>query len=110
MTPELYAASVKTPSRVVLTLDPPMVMSAGCVTSQDLTDGSVAEGPVVEGLPSIRVAVTVTEGLKVGTTTSPKTLKSITVNRRYTLDVLPFGKNWQATNVITGNTVVTPGE
>ena len=83
MTPALYKAALKNPqSWTVLALNPPMVMSAGCITSQDLSAGDVTRGDPVSGMPTIRVGVTVTEGLKVGTTSSPKTPKSVTVTRR----------------------------
>ena len=110
MTPALYAASVKSTTPIVLTFEPPTIMSPKCVTSQTLSGGTVAAGPVVKHVPSIRVAVTVAEGLKVSTTTNPKTFKSITATRRYTVDVLPFGKNWQVTNVITSQSKVTVGK
>jgi len=111
MTPALYEASVKSSKPpVYLTFEPPTIMSRDCVTSQDLSEGSVGRGPEVKGVPSIRVAVTVTEALKVSTTTDPTTLKPVTVSRRYTIDVLPFGKDWQASDVKTSDSKVIAGK
>lgn len=110
MTPSLYQTAAKTPKVVILTFDASTVMAPGCVTSQKLTDGSVSPGDVVNGMPSVRVAVTVTEGLMVGSAASPKTLKPYTVTRRYTVDVLPSGTDWLAHAVTTSNTTTTEGK
>lgn len=104
MTPALYRIASKNPkSFTVLTLGPTMAMPAKCVISQSVSDGEISPGEVVAGMPSIRVAVTVTEGLNVNTTASPKTLTQITVIRRYTVDVLPSGTGWLANVVTTGD-------
>lgn len=111
MTPALYQAALKNPkSWTVLALNPPMVMSQGCVTTQALSSGQINRGRPSRGMPSVQVAVTVTEGLMVGTTTSPTTLKPVTVSRRYTVDVLPSGTGWLATNLETGDTTLTTGK
>ena len=111
MTPALYKAALKNPKGwTVLTVDPPMVMSPGCVTSQTLSAGEVSRGDPSNDMPSIRVAVTVTEGLNVGTTTSPKTLKPVTVSCRYTVDVLPSGTEWLALKVKTSGYNLTTGK
>jgi hypothetical protein len=87
-----------------------MVMSKGCVTSQKLSARQISRGASWMDMPSVRVAVTVTQDLMVGTTSSPKTLKPITVTRRYTVDVLPGGTRWLATNIETGDTTLTTGK
>ncbi len=109
MTPALYRSAL-TSEPFILTFDPPWVMSPGCVTSQTLSAGRVSAGRVWSGVPTVRVAVTVTQGMKVSTTSSPKTLKPFTVTRRYTVDVLPSGTDWLAHRVSTGNTTVAGGK
>ena len=111
MTPDLFRAALKNPqSWTVLTLDPPTVLAAHCVTSQKLTAGRLSEGVRKNGMPSIRVKVTVTEGLMVGTTASPNTLKPATVTRDYTVDVLPSGTKWLAQTITTSATSLTMGK
>ena len=103
MTPGLYKAALKQ-SPFILTIAPPTVLSAGCITSQKLSDGDISVGRVWNSTPTVRVAVTVTEDLKVSTKSKPKTLRPITVSRRYTMDVLPSGKSWLVQSVSAGDT------
>jgi hypothetical protein len=110
MSPTLYKFAVKTPQVVALSLKPPTVMSAGCLKSQTLSDGIVSAGEPVKGIPSVRVDVTVTQALMVGTTTSPTALTPITVRRHYRVDVLPSGTDWAAHKVGTSDSTVTSGK